>query len=250
MKSIQLLVFVVFFVAQSSSQDEEDGRRRPNYVVVDKHINVREIIRFGGKRGAVQDGVEEFEVPGDDNSAPYQSPFSSLLAKVSNAAKWRKVQNMLPLSGIQYFLGDMGTAEVCGPPGAHINISWSPKVIDPQKSVKIYFDVTIPIDFNKGKGHVDVYMEDSPDPIFSVDQDFGCDDIAKKASMIKCPLKKGSHYAFSFVYSELDRLPVGKYTLGVKITDDHNNLFACLNMTLVIKPSEHLSMHPPPQIIH
>lgn len=114
MKSIQLLVFVVFFVAQSSSQDEEDGRRRPNYVVVDKHINVREIIRFGGKRDVVQDGVEEFEVPGDDNSAPYQSPFSSLLAKVSNAAKWRKVQNMLPLSGIQYFLGDMGTAEVCG----------------------------------------------------------------------------------------------------------------------------------------
>lgn len=29
-----------------------------------------------------------------------------------------------------------------GPKGAHLNISWVPKVIDPQKSVKIFFDVT------------------------------------------------------------------------------------------------------------
>lgn len=29
-----------------------------------------------------------------------------------------------------------------GPDGAHLNVSWRPKVIDPDKSIQLYFDIT------------------------------------------------------------------------------------------------------------
>ncbi|XP_062591711.1 uncharacterized protein LOC134253214 [Saccostrea cucullata] len=251
--AVQVLVAVLLFVSLSLSQ--EDGEKRPSYIVVDKQINVREIIRLGGGRVQDQNGVEEFEAPEEAGSSQGAS-VSSLFSMLANAAKLRKIKNMLPLSGIQVLDAaddDTGKAINCGPEGSHINVTWKPKVIDPQKYVQIYLDIVDPIDFDKGKAHVDVYMEDSPDPIFSVDQDMACADIQKAVGKIfTCPIKKGGHQSFSFQYKDLTKLPTGSYTIVLKIFSyaaNPNPLFACLNVTLQIKPSFKQALHPLPQTI-
>lgn len=135
-----------------------------------------------------------------------------------------------------------GTAVVCGPKGAHLNLSWTPKIIDPDKSVMLYFNFTNPIDFNKGKADIDVYMEGSSDPIFSVVQDIACSEISKQLPFITCPMKKNENHVFSHKFDDLNRLPVGAYVIVVKILSYEGNpsfpLFACLNLTLHIVPSD------------
>ncbi|XP_061162833.1 uncharacterized protein LOC133172044 [Saccostrea echinata] len=251
--AVQVLAAVLLFVSLSFSQ--EDGEKRPKYVVVDKQINVREIIRFGGRRGEGQNDVEEFEAP-EETGSSHEASVYSLFSMLSNAAKIRKIKNMLPLSGLQVLPvtdDDTGTAINCGPSGSHINVTWKPKVIDPQKYVQIYLDIVDPIDFDKGKAHIDVYMEDSPQPIFSVDQDISCTDIQKAVGkLFSCPIKKGGHQGLSFQYKDLTKLPTGSYTIVLKIfsyATNPNPLFACLNVTLKIVPSMKQAAHPLPQVI-
>lgn len=253
---IQVLVSIIAFVSLSFSQEDGEIRADTNYFVIDKQINIKEIIRFGGRRGDVKGENAKIEVPGDNGLFDSTlTSLSSLLTKVHNAANLKKLKGMLPLSGLQLLdkaENNTGTAIVCGPKGAHLNISWVPKVIDPQKSVKIFFDVTNPIDFNKGLAHIDVYMEGSPDPIFSLDQDVACDDIKHIAPFIGCPLKKGGRYTYNFKYSDLNRVPEGSYTVVAKIFSYEGNpppLFACLNITLQIVPSKGVFVYPSSKIV-
>lgn len=241
---VQVLVSLILLVSLSFSLEDGEVRRGTDYVVIDKQINIREIIRFGGRVGGVKGQTSKTEVQENNGVLGSSlSSLSSLLTKAHNFASLKKLKDMLPLSGLQWLDkpgNNTGTAIVCGPEAAHINISWVPKVIDPQKSVKIYFDVINPIDFNKGLAHLDVYMEGSPNPIFSLDQDVACDDIKHVAPFIGCPLKKGERYRYSFQDSDLNRVPEGSYTVVVKIFSYEGNphpLFACLNFTLQIVPS-------------
>lgn len=107
--AIQCLASIIVFISLSFSQEDGEGRGRPNYVLVDKKINVKEIIRFG-RRGDANGEVSEFDSPKDN--AESGSSLTSLLTRVSNAINLRKMKNMLPLSGLE--LSDTGTAIVCG----------------------------------------------------------------------------------------------------------------------------------------
>ncbi|XP_048772029.2 uncharacterized protein LOC125677955 isoform X1 [Ostrea edulis] len=249
--AVQVLAAILLFVSLSYSQEQWEGQKFAKYAVVDKQINVREIIRFGGREGEGQNDVEESEVPEEAGSRGFSA--SSMLTMLSNAAKIRKVKNMLPLSGIQWLKDDdTGKAINCGPAGSHLIVTWKPRIIDPQKSVFISLDITNPIDFDKGKAHIDVYMEDSPDPIFSVDQDIACQDLAKQLPLFHCPMKKGESHKTSFTYSDLSKLPMGSYTIVLKIfsyASKSQPLFGCLNMTLKIVPSANRFAHPFPQVI-
>lgn len=243
--AIQCLASIIVFISLSFSQEDGEGRGRPNYVLVDKKINVKEIIRFG-RRGDANGEVSEFDSPKDN--AESGSSLTSLLTRVSNAINLRKMKNMLPLSGLE--LSDTGTAIVCGPPGAHLNVSWTPKLVDREKAIKFYLDIVNPIDFGHGQGHIDVYLEDSPDPVFSVDQDIACNDIHQMTKLITCPLKKGNRIKVPFSYSDLSRVPVGAYTIVLKIISYDTNphaLFACLNFTLRVKETDQMLAKPPIQ---
>lgn len=253
---VQVLLSIISFVSLSFSQEDGKTRSDTNYVVIDKQINIKEIIRFGGRGGDVKGENAKIEVP--ENNGVFDSSLtslSSLMTKAHNAANLKNLKGMLPLSGLQWLdkaENNTGSAIVCGPKGAHLNISWVPKVIDPQKSVMIYFDVTNPIDFNKGLVHLDVYMEGSPDPIFSLDQDVACNDLKHVAPFIGCPLKKGDRHVYSFRYSDLNRVPEGSYTVVAKIFSYEKNpppLFACLNITLQIVPSKRVFVNPSSEIV-
>lgn len=204
---VQFLASIIVFVSLSFTQ--EDGHRSGR--------SIKETIRSALKSGEEQGSIG-----------------SSMLTDASNAASFQKkfkVDN------------NTGTAVVCGPEGAELNVSWTPKVIDPDKSVKLYFNIKNPIDFNKGQADVDVYMEGSSDPIFSVVQEIACEDIRKAVSLITCPLKKGDIHKFEFTYDDLKRLPVGAYVIVLKIFSYEGNphpLFACLNLTLHIVPSDQM----------
>lgn len=233
----QFLVCVVVCVSLAFSQEDGEGRRLPKYAVVNKQINIREIIRFGWRRGEEgQEDTASFEIP-EDNSNSWTS-LSSLLTKASNAASLRKMKTMLPLSGLRWLDqtdNDPGKAVVCGPEGAHFNITWEPKVVDSQKSVKVDFDITNPIDFDKGQIHLELYQKGSSDPMFSLDQDMSCSQIAQVAPFVKCPLKKGNRLVHSLEYNKLKALKPGTYTIALKIFSYEGNphpLFACLNFTV------------------
>lgn len=111
----QLLVSVIVFIGLAFSQEDGDGRELPKYVVVNKQINIREIIRFGGRRGEGQGDTANFEIP-EDNDYSWTS-LSSLFTKASNGASLRKMKTMLPLSGLRWLDqtdNDPGKAVVCG----------------------------------------------------------------------------------------------------------------------------------------
>lgn len=211
---VQFLASIIVFVSLSFTQEDGEGRRgRP----------IKETIRFGGRSGEEQRSIGSSLPTDASNSASFQKKF--------------KVDN------------NTGTAVVCGPKDAQLNVSWTPKVIDPDKSVELYFNITNPINFDKGQADVDVYMEGSSDPIFSVVQEIACDDIRKAISFVTCPLKKGDTHAFKYKYGDLNRLPVGAYIIVLKILSYEGNphpLFACLNFTLHIVPSDQVLFNPDP----
>ncbi|XP_048736353.1 uncharacterized protein LOC125651687 [Ostrea edulis] len=246
--TIQVLAAILLSVSLSYSQENGERWEFPKYMVVDKQINVREIIRFGGRQSEEQN-EKEFEVPGEAGSRRFSA--SSLLTMLSNAAKMRKVKNMLPLSGIQWIKDDdIGKAINCGPPGSHINVTWKPRIIDPQKSVEIFFDIVDPIDFVKGYADITVYNGGSP--IFSLDQDITCQIVAKELPLIKCPIKKGQSQKGSFQYKNLSQLKEGSFSIVLKIFSYASKpppLFSCLNVTVDIKSSANRAVHPTPQVI-
>lgn len=234
--TIQLLVSTIVIVSFSFSQENRDGRGRSNYVGTEKKFNIKEIIRFGGERGEVKRETAKNKVSADkDLSESSLTLLSPLLAEAHSATSLKK---MLPLSGLQGLdkaENNTGTAIICGPKGAHLNISWVPKVIDTNKSVKIFIDITNPIDFNYGQVHLDVYIDGSPNPIFSLAADFACTDIESVDPFTKCPLKKGDNHTLSFPYNSLEKIPDGYYVIVAKILSYERNqrtLFACLNFTL------------------
>eukprot|EP00105_Crassostrea_gigas_P027385 XP_011448700.1 PREDICTED: uncharacterized protein LOC105343154 [Crassostrea gigas] len=157
-------------------------------------------------------------------------------------AKLKYPKNKLSLVGPQ--LSDeadnnTGTVIVCGPEGAHLNITWRPKVIDPYKCVRIYFDIISPTYFDKGHGILDVYLKGSSYPMYSVDRETSCSFFKQLDPLIMCPLKKGAPISFAIQYSKLEDLPVGSYTIVLKIFSFEANppLVACVNFTLHIATS-------------
>lgn len=229
--TIQLLVSTTVIVSFSFSQGNRQERERSNYA--DKQFNIKEIIRFGGKKVEVKRETTKNKVSADKDLS--ESLLSPLLADAHSATS---LKNMVPLSGLKGLVkakNNTGTAIVCGPNGAHLNISWVPKVIDTNKSVRIFINITNPIDFNYGQVHLDVYIDGSPNPIFSLAADFACTDIISVDSFLKCPLKKGEKHSISFPYNSLEKIPEGYYVIVAKIVSYEGNrhpLFACLNFTL------------------
>lgn len=115
---VQVLLSIISFVSLSFSQEAGKTRSDTNYVVIDKQINIKEIIRFGGRRGDVKGENAKIEVP--ENNGVFDSSLtslSSLMTKAHNAANLKNLKDMLPLSGLQWLYkaeNNTGTASVCG----------------------------------------------------------------------------------------------------------------------------------------
>lgn len=70
-----------------------------------------------------------------------------------------------------------------------------------KKSVFIMFWICkTAINFTEGRAHIDVYLEGSPDRLFSMDQEIACDDFSKKIPLLECPVKEGSMKFLTFFY--------------------------------------------------
>lgn len=118
---VQVLLSIISFVSLSFSQEDGKTRSDTNYVVIDKQINIKEIIRFGGRRGDVKGENAKIEVPENngvfDSSLTSLTSLSSLMTKAHNAANLKNLKGMLPLSGLQWLdkaENNTGTASVCG----------------------------------------------------------------------------------------------------------------------------------------
>lgn len=84
---------------------------------------------------------------------------------------------------------------------------------------------------------------------FSMDQEIACDDFIKMIpfEILKCPLKKGAHLEFPLHFNQLQALPVGSFTIVLNVyLQNSNALFACLNVTLQIKPSTYMFFNSAP----
>lgn len=112
---VQVLLSIISFVSLSFSQEDGKTRSDTNYVVIDKQINIKEIIRFGGRGGDVKGENAKIEVP--ENNGVFDSSLTSLMTKAHNAANLKNLKDMLPLSGLQWLdkaENNTGTAFVCG----------------------------------------------------------------------------------------------------------------------------------------
>lgn len=181
--TIKLLLLVS--VGLSLSQQDGTERKRPKRIV-NKPVSIKEIIRYGERRGDAQGEVHQ----------KYRSLASTpfLPIKASTDASLGKTKMLLPTPINKETDSNTGRAIVCGPEGAEFNVTWKPKIIDPERFVQIQVDFIAPTNFTEGKAHVDVYLKGSPDRLFSMDQEIACDDFIKLyddpiLSLI-CPLKK------------------------------------------------------------
>lgn len=244
--AVQLLASIAVFSSISFSQKDKEVKGHTNYLLFDKKINVEEIIRIGETKSVtVRENAEEKE--------SNKSQLSSFLTKISNAFKLNN--DMFQSKGLQWFNNtdnSTGTAFVCGPEGAHLNITWKPKVISTEKSVQIYLDLVYPIDFKEGLARIDVYRKGIPNPVFSIDEGITCTDINNWVPLIRCPIKRRNGFRISFKYSETQLQPAGSYIVLLKIFSYAAKpppLFACLNFSLQIESSKHMSATQTPQII-
>lgn len=202
---------------------------------MNKPLIIKEIIRYNERGGDAQGEVHQ------KNRSFAYTP--NLPMKASTDASLNKTKMLLPTPIYKEADNNTGRAIVCGPEGAKFNITWKPKIIDPEKFVLIHVNFTAPTNFKEGKAHVDVYLEGSPDRLFSMDQEIACDDFAKMYPFLICPLKKGVQLGFPLHLNQLQALPVGYFTIVLNVYSYLQNsqaLFACLNVTLEIKPSTYM----------
>lgn len=101
MKSLtqQFLASIIVFISLSFSKEDGEGREHPTYVVIDKKISIKEIIRFDGIR---DESHGEMEAPHEKKNLGYL--LSGLLANASEAVTMRHDNTD----------NDTGTAVVCG----------------------------------------------------------------------------------------------------------------------------------------
>lgn len=155
-KILTMKLLLIVSVSLSLSQQEGIEQKRPKSIVVNKPVNIKEIIRYGEKGG---DAKRESRLK---NRSSVSMP--SLPTMVSTDASLRRTKILSPMNTEAD--NNTGRAIVCGPEGAEFNITWKPKIIDPEKFVQIHFNFTAPTNFTKGKAHVDVYLEGTPDRLF------------------------------------------------------------------------------------
>eukprot|EP00105_Crassostrea_gigas_P044689 XP_019928837.1 PREDICTED: uncharacterized protein LOC105343155 [Crassostrea gigas] len=239
---VQLLAFIVFCMCQSFSHEDGTRQNLQNYATVNKKIKSKHFVQLGRKRIKAQaENIEKLEIMRNNESL--WSSMSFLFAKTSANARLKYPKNKLVVVGPQGSNeadNNTGTAIACGPEGAHLNITWRPKVIDPYKCVRIYFDMISPTYFDKGQGILDIYLKGSPYPMYSVIRDTSCSFFKQLDPFIKCPLQKGVPIRFVIPYSKLTLQPVGSYTVVLNIISFEANpppLFACVNFTLHIATS-------------
>ncbi|XP_052718359.1 uncharacterized protein LOC128190371 [Crassostrea angulata] len=226
----RLTIKLLLLVSVSLSLSQQDGieRKRPKSIVK-KPVSIKEIIRYGERGSNALGEVHQ------KNRSFVSNPF--LPMKVSTDTSLRKTK-MLSLN--KEADNNTGRAIVCGPEGAKFNITWKPKIIDPEKFVQIHLNITAPINLTEGRAHIDVYLEGSPDRLFSMDQEIACDDFSKKIPFLECPVKEGHNLTLPLLFDQLQALPVGSFTIVLNVCSYLQNsqvLFACLNATLEIKPS-------------
>lgn len=240
--SVELLAFIVIVNSQSVSHEDGGRQNSKSYDTVSKKFDNKNFV--DKKRiEAHRKNIEDFEIIKNNDSFWSFWSMSFMFAKISTSAKLKYSKNKLSLVGLQgsdEADNNTGTVIVCGPKGAHLNISWKPKVIDPYKCVRIYFDIISPTYFDKGQGKLDVYLKGSSYPMYSVVRDTSCSFFKQLDPLITCPLKKGVPIRFAIQYSKLDELPVGSYTIVLNISSFEANsrpLVACVNFTLHIATS-------------
>lgn len=97
--AVQFLASIIVFISLSFSKEDGEGRDHPTYVVFDKKISIKEIIRFGGIR---DESHGEMEAPHEKKNLGYL--LSQLLANASEAVTL----------GDDNADNNTGTAVVCG----------------------------------------------------------------------------------------------------------------------------------------
>lgn len=108
--TIQLLVSTTVIVSFSFSQGDRQERGRSNYA--DKQFNIKEIIRFGGKKVEVKRETTKNKVSSDKDLS--ESLLSPLLADAYSATSLKNMVQLSGLKGLVKAKNNTGTAIVCG----------------------------------------------------------------------------------------------------------------------------------------
>lgn len=124
---------------------------------------------------------------------------------------------------------DMGNATNCGDKSYKFQFQWSPAIISTQDTVTFYWDLVAPNDWSSGTIHLEISLNDDPQSvIFAIDQEVTCTQLK---AVVTCPVTKGDENKGQITFSDLSRLPTGKYNAGLTVKNDQNLIVICARGT-------------------
>ena len=128
-----------------------------------------------------------------------------------------------------------GNVTNCDDTKTKFSVQWSPLTLNTQGVVTFYWDFVVPNEYDKGNGHLDVFLPQLPDtPIFSLDQSGSCDDLKRNIPSLVCPIKANAEIKGTITVSDLTRLPTGNYIIVLKLINDKNQPCFCGKATVQI----------------
>lgn len=128
---------------------------------------------------------------------------------------------------------DLGNFTNCGDTLYKMQLQWSPAIISTQDIVTIYWDIVASNDWSTGTLHVKVSLFDDPQSeLLSLDRDITCEKQMASMPSVNCPIKKGGEIKGQETISNLTKLPTGKFTAELKITNERNLIVMCARGTV------------------
>ncbi|XP_046572410.1 uncharacterized protein LOC124280509 [Haliotis rubra] len=146
-------------------------------------------------------------------------------------------------SGGSKQLTEAGHVQSCSPTDPKFNVTWEPKVLDPEGSIVVNYTYKIPHDFNSGIADVALYFNKIQNPIFEDSFPVTCDEVKK---YIPCPFKGGPTFHGTYPYSNLLILKGydGIYKAKVNLKNQDGQVMFCAIAVVEIKGKDQDTRNP------
>ncbi|XP_067651090.1 uncharacterized protein [Haliotis asinina] len=137
-------------------------------------------------------------------------------------------------SGNTTQLNDAGHVQSCSPADPNFTVTWEPKVLDPEGSIRVNYTYKIPHSFSSGTADVALYFNKIENPIFEDSFPVTCKDIEK---YVHCPFPGGLTVHGSYLYTNLLILKGydGTYKAKVNLKNQDGQVMFCAIAVVEIK---------------
>jgi hypothetical protein len=155
---------------------------------------------------------------------------SNVLSTVNDNGQSNSVNMVQSISSNDNLINeDSGHLVSClGLKSETFNVTWSPKILKTDETVKFYTDIILSQQFSKGKVCVQIWIDDIPDPIYDDCRVQFCDQFIQVVQpyipLLKCPIPQGFHLKQVFPLKIVPTipLPAGNYKVKLEVWNEND----------------------------